>query len=169
MQIGFVADGVPFADTEASLNTSSAVVAGTASPAAQTLENSKAMTKTESTSTATLGVNDGYIKDDLIERLRDKRHCNDWYLRNEAADALAQCRAEKEHWVEVASQAILNEASAQQREKGYLSELADYAKEVPALRVEVEQLKTTDWPWEVEKLRKRVAELEHQFSEKNNR
>lgn len=29
----------------------------------------------------------------LVERLRDERHCNDWYLRQEAADALDEALA----------------------------------------------------------------------------
>lgn len=36
------------------------------------------------------------MSDDLVSRLRDERHCNDWYLRQSAATALTEARAEIE-------------------------------------------------------------------------
>lgn len=38
------------------------------------------------------------MADDLIERLRDERHCNDWYLRQEAAQALTEAKAEADKY-----------------------------------------------------------------------
>lgn len=36
------------------------------------------------------------MSDDLVSRLLDDRHCNDWYLRQSAAQALTEARAEIE-------------------------------------------------------------------------
>jgi FtsZ-binding cell division protein ZapB len=83
-----------------------------------------------------------------VERLTDT--CSEFAQANAALQdtnellttSLRLVEADRDRWVTRASETIIQADAVRKREQGYLSELSDYAREMPALRAENERLRT---------------------------